>query len=92
MNKLYIDQIVRYMNSARLEFQNYYDDVAMANGALRWTVAYLEKLLGNCHGVTDGRCYFHWKHDDCARLMDILYDLTGDEKYTNKPIKGNSWD
>lgn len=92
MNKIYIDQITRYMNSARLEFQNYYDDVAMANGALRWTVEYLEKLLRNCQGIEDNKCYFYWKHEDCNRLMAILYDLTGDEKYVPKRPIGSSWD
>lgn len=80
------------MNLAKVEFKNYYDDVAMANGAIKWIVRYLENELGNCHGVKNNKCYFYWKHDDCARLMNILYDLTGDEKYINKPIPGTSWD
>ena len=92
MNRTYIDQITRYMNAAKLEFQNYYDDVAMATGALKWTVEYLEKLLGNCHGIEDNKCYFYWKHEDCNRLMRILHDLTGDEKYIPKGTIGNSWD
>lgn len=92
MNKIYIDQITRYMNAARLEFQNYYDDVAMANGALRWTVEYLEKQLGNCHGVKDNKCYFYWKHEDCNRLMNLLFDLTGDDKYLENRMKGSSWE
>ena len=92
MNRTYIDQITRYMNAARLEFQNYYDDVAMANGALRWTVEYLEKQLENCHGVKDSVCYFYWKHDDCNRLMGLLFDLTGDQKYVPKRTIGSSWD
>ena len=92
MNKLYIDQITRYMNSARLQFQNYYDDMAMANGSLQWFVEYLEKHLGNCHGVENNKCYFYWKHDDCNRLMALLADLTGDDKYLPKPMIGNSWD
>ena len=92
MNKIYIDQITRYMNAARLEFQNYYDDVAMATGAMKWFIEALEKQLGNCHGVENGRCQFYWKHDHCVSLMDILYDLTGNEKYTIKTTRGNSWD
>jgi len=92
MNKIYIDQITRYMNSAKLEFKNYYDDVAMATGALRWTVAYLQKLLENCHGFKDNQCYFYWKHEDCNRLMAILHDLTGDQKYIPKTTIGSSWD
>lgn len=92
MNKLYIDQITRYMNNAKLKYQNYYDDMAMANGALEWMTAYLEKLLGNCQNVSDGKCYTWWRHEDCNSLMAILADLTGDEKYTIKPMKANSWD
>ena len=92
MNKLYIDQITRYMNNAKIEFQNYYDDMAMATGALRWMVARLENELGNCHGVSENKCYFYWKHEDCNRLMGLLADLTGDDKYLPKPMRGNSWD
>ena len=92
MNKLYIDQITRYMNAAKLEFQNYYDDQAMATGALRWMIAKLENELGNCHGVEKHKCYFYWKHEDCNRLMALLADLTGDDKYLVKPMIGNSWD
>ena len=92
MNKTYIDQITRYMNSSRLEFQNYYDDVAMAHGAYKWTVEYLIKQLGNCYAVKDGQCEFYWKHDDCNRLMGIVFDLTGDDKYIKKGMKINPWD
>ena len=92
MNKLYIDQITRYMNNAKIEFQDYYDDQAMATGALRWMVARLENELGNCHGVEDSKCYFYWKHEDCSRLMALLADLTGNDKYLPKPMRGNSWD
>lgn len=92
MNRLYIDQITRYMNNARLQFQNYYDDMAMAHGSLQWFVEYLSKQLGNCHGVSDGRCKFYWKHDDCTRLMGLLFDLTGDKKYTHNNTPGSSWD
>ena len=92
MNRLYIDQVTRYMNNARFQFQNYYDDQAMAHGFLQWFVAYLEKQLGNCHGVEDSKCYFYWKHEDCNRLMALLADLTGNDKYLPKPMIGNSWD
>lgn len=92
MNKIYIDQITRYMNSARLKFQNHYDDMAMAHGSLEWFVEYLSKQLGNCQGVYDGRSEFHSKHEDCSRLLDILFDLTGDEKYINKKSPAPNWD
>jgi hypothetical protein len=92
MNKLYIDQIARHMNNAKLKYQNYYDDTAMANGALEWMTGYLEKLLGNCLNVSEGKCDTWWRHEDCNSLMAILADLTGDEKYIVKPMKANSWD
>ena len=92
MNKLYIDQITRYMNTAKIEFQNYYDDQAMATGALRWMVARLENELGNCLNVQDGKCSTWWRHEDCNVLMTLLADLTGDDKYLPKPMRGNSWD
>ena len=80
------------MNNARIQFQNYYDDQAMATGAMQWIVTYLENELGNCQNVEEFKCYTWWRHDECLRLMNILYDLTGNEKYTNVPMKGNSWD
>ena len=92
MNKLYIDQITRYMNNARFKFQNYYDDQAMATGAMEWFIQRLDKELGNCHGVEDGRCQLYWKHDDCVRLMALLADLTGDEKYKINIKKPTLWD
>lgn len=92
MNKLYIDQITRSMNNAKFEFKNSYDDVAMATGSLQWIVRYLENQLGNCQNVEQFKCYTWWRHDDCFRLMNILNDLTGDEKYINVPMKATSWD
>lgn len=92
MNKLYIDQITKYMNSARAELKEMYDDVAMATGALRWMIRRLENELENCINVEQGKCETWWRHDDCLRLMNILYDLTGDEKYTVKSTIGSSWD
>jgi hypothetical protein len=92
MNKTYIDQIVRYMNLAKIKNQDQYDDVAMATGAMRWFIDTLDRQLGNCHGVENGRCQFYWKHDDCVRLMAILKDLTGNQKYSIKINQPTLWD
>lgn len=92
MNKIYIDQITRYMNMARFQFKNYYDDQAMATGALQWFIDKIEEELNKCHGAKDGKCEFYWKHDECLRLMNILHDLTGDEKYNINAKKTNFWD
>lgn len=88
MNRLYIDQVTRAINSGRLKYQNYYDDQAMATGALEWFVEYLESALGNCLNVSDGVCDTWWRHDDCFRLMGLLFDLTSSERY----VPGNFLD
>jgi len=33
-------------------------------------------------------CYTWWRHDDCVRIMHLLYNITGDSKYT---VPENSW-
>ncbi len=90
MNKKYIDQILSYIKASRLDYED--DDVAAANAAMAWFVDTLDKQLGNCHGVEDGRCQFYWKHDDCVRLMAILKDLTGNQKYSIKINQPTLWD
>jgi hypothetical protein len=41
----------------------------------------VESYLNKCLNVKDGRCYLTWKHEDCKVLMDILYEMTEDNKY-----------
>ncbi len=55
--------------------------------ALTWIVIKIESYLNKCLNVENGRCNLTWKHDDCKALMDILYDLTEDEKYLEVPWK-----
>lgn len=82
MNRLYIDQITRAMNTAE---KNNYQDVVYATASLKWMEAKIESYLNRCLNVEDGQCSLTWKHDDCKLLMDILYDITEDEKYKEKP-------
>ena len=82
MNKLYIDQITRSMNTARFTHKNNYEDQAMAIGALEWLIGYLERHLRKCLQTEEtGVCDLTWKHDDCALIMSMLYDITGERKY-----------
>ena len=82
MNKLYIDQITRSMNTARFKYKDNYEDQAMAIGSLEWLSGYLEGYLRRCLQTEDtGVCDLTWKHDDCALLMSMLYDITGEKKY-----------
>jgi hypothetical protein len=41
----------------------------------------VESYLNKCLNVKDGRCNLTWKHEDCKVLMDILYEMTEDNKY-----------
>jgi hypothetical protein len=41
----------------------------------------VESYLNKCLNVKDGRCNLTWKHDDCRVLMEILYEMTEDNKY-----------
>lgn len=94
MNRLYIDQITRAMNTAE---RNNYQDVVYATAALKWMEAKIESYLNRCLNVEDGQCNLTWRHDDCKLLMDILYDITENEKYKEKfwtfdPKQTGLWD
>ena len=49
------------------------------------SVDVIEGYLNKCLNVENGRCNLTWKHDDCKVLMQILYDLTKDNKYKETP-------
>ena len=82
MKKLYVDQITRAMNTAQ---KDNYQDVVYATAALKWMEAKIESYLNKCLNVEEGQCNMTWRHDDCKLLMDILYDITENEKYKEKP-------
>lgn len=94
MNKLYIDQIAYKMNRA---IKSGYEDTTKSSEALAWMVEKVESYLNKCLNVENGNCNLTWKHDDCRVLMEILYDITKDEKYAEKqwtidPNKMSLWD
>ena len=41
----------------------------------------IESYLNKCLNVKNGRCNLTWKHEDCRILMEILYEMTEDNKY-----------
>ena len=55
--------------------------------SISWMIAKIESYLNRCLNVENGRCDLTWKHDDCKVLMDILHDLTKDDKYLEAPWK-----
>ena len=87
MNKIYVDQIAYKMNRAE---KTVYEDVSKATEALKWMVEKTESYLNKCLNVENGQCSLTWKHEECKVLMDILYDLTRDDKYKEKPWKFDS--
>ena len=82
VNRIYIDQIAYKMNRAK---KDGYEDTTKSSAALLWMVEKIELYLNKCLNVENGNCNLTWKHDDCRVLMEILYDITKDEKYAEKP-------
>ena len=94
VNKLYIDQIAYKMNRAE---KGVYEDVSKATESLKWIVEKIESYLNKCVNVENGICNLTWKHEDCKVLMEILYEITQDDKYKEKewlfdPNKQLLWD
>lgn len=84
MNKLYIDQIARRITDHKYNTKTYFQaDIDQATVGLTWMILYLDnKLRKMCLNATDiGICDMTWKHEDCRAIMDILYDLSDDDKY-----------
>lgn len=84
MNKLYIDQIARRILDHKYNTKTYFQsDIDQATASLAWMISYLDKkLITGCLNSQDiGFCDMTWKHEDCRVLMDMLFDLTEDEKY-----------
>ena len=61
-----------------------YEDISKSTEALKWMVEKIEFYLNKCLNVENGQCSTTWRHDHCKLLMDILYDITEDEKYKEK--------
>jgi hypothetical protein len=86
MKRIHADQIAYKMNRAE---KSVYEDVSKATEALKWMVEKIESYLNKCLNVENGHCTLTWKHDDCKVLMDILYNLTEDDKYKEVPWEFN---
>jgi hypothetical protein len=84
IDRLIIDQATRALNNGRYKNKNYYDDQGMAIGVIEYFIEKIESYLNECLNVENGRCDLTYRHEDCRILMKILYDITKDEKYTDK--------
>ena len=85
MNRLLIDQLARYIADVKYSTQTYYmSDIDQAAAAIDFFKSYLDqKLATSCLNAeaNNGICDLSWKHIDCRVLMDILFELTQDDKY-----------
>ena len=84
MNKLYIDQIARRITDHKYTTKTYFQaDIDQASVGLTWMILYLDNYLKKqCLNSADtGVCDLSWKHEDCRAIMDILFDLSEDDKY-----------
>ncbi len=60
------------------------NEILLVQEALKAFTDYIEsKLVENCMNAADndGICDLTWKNDDCTILMNILFELTLEEKY-----------
>jgi hypothetical protein len=63
-------------------YSNYPTDYQkVARSCLGYVNEYLENELNKCLNVSDGYCDMWWRHDDCAKLMNILFQLTENKRY-----------
>jgi hypothetical protein len=76
------NRLILAYKSSRYEHRNFYlGDEILAKKALGEFIDYiLEKLL-ECPNVEYSKCSTWWKHDDCNKLMEILFELTNDQSY-----------
>lgn len=72
MNSEYINQVTRAIT---LSPSN------KGAAALQWMIFKLGAELNKCLNVDNGSCSTEWKHEECATLMRILYDLSGEDRY-----------
>jgi hypothetical protein len=86
MNRLLIDQLARYIADVKYSTQTYYmSDIDQAAAGIDFFVSYLDQKLRiiclNAQENNNGICDLSWKHIDCRVLMEILFELTQDDKY-----------
>jgi hypothetical protein len=89
------NSLILAYESSRLENRNFYvGDEIMAQKALEVFIGYIQDSLMQCPNVEYSKCYTFWKHEHCEKLMDMLFDLTGDLKYKAEMgyISSNPWD
>jgi hypothetical protein len=64
------------------------------NGCKKAAKQVIDKIIEDyktCSNIIDIEghvyCYTHYKHEDCVRLMNLLFNITNDSKYTLPEIR-----
>lgn len=81
--------LAKSFKDARYRECNYYmADTLLAATALEWAVERLQGRFSQCLNASEGVCdiWYLESHSECKLLMDILYDLTADEKYLTEMV------
>ena len=84
INKEIVTQLAKHLSDAKYSTKTYYisnEDYSAA--AIEFFITYLDHTLRNSclNSKEAGICDLTWKHDDCRLIMEILFDLTHDDKY-----------
>ena len=66
-----------------LDSQN---DLLLADTALQEFLGYIQDKANTCLNASanNGICDLIWKHDVCLSYLDIMYEITGDNKYNKE--------
>lgn len=89
-----VKSLILAYETSRLENKNFYlTDEIMAQKALGVFTGYIQDSLAECPNVEFKQCSTWWRHDGCEKLMNMLFDLTGDKGYKAEFFKQESlWD
>ena len=86
--------LIQYLEDDRHANKNLYLSIEdLAGSSINFFILYLDqKIRNNCLNakVNDGICDLSWKHDDCRVLMDILFELTGNDQYKTTSFFDNN--
>ena len=77
--------LLQYLEDDRHRNKNLYLSLEdLAGSSKNFFVLYLDQKIRNqCMNAeaNNGICDLTWKHEDCRVLMDIVFELTQDDKY-----------
>lgn len=85
LNPQVVAYIARIINNAQSDATGVHYK-AEAAAALSYFVDLLQGRLDKCLNAAEnnGICDITWKHDECALLMELLHNLTSDDKYADR--------